>query len=130
MIRNLARLLKHNEKGFTLIELIIVVAILGVLAAIAVPRFTSKTDEAKRAAAQAEVRTMQNILEIYYAETDVYPKTENDAWDLLEDNGVGGGRNDKPLDPWEREYQYDTTQHVFYSKGPDENNSDDDIYPN
>lgn len=57
-----------REKGFTLIELIVVIAILGVLAAMVVPRFVSTTADAKQTAADATVKTIQSAVELYRAE--------------------------------------------------------------
>lgn len=63
-----------NEKGFTLVELLIVVIILAVLAAIVVPQFSSSTAEAKEAALDTTLTEMRNAIEIYYHQHgSVYP---------------------------------------------------------
>ena len=62
-----------NRKGFTLVELLVVVAIIGILAAIAVPRFTDASNSAKVAKIQADLRTIDSAIAIYYAKNNAYP---------------------------------------------------------
>lgn len=62
-----------NRKGFTLVELLVVVAIIGVLAAIAVPRFTDATASANGAKLQADLRAIDSAIMIYYAANNAYP---------------------------------------------------------
>lgn len=61
------------KKGFTLIELIIVIAILGILAAIIIPRLSGVKDNAKVTANRENVQAIQKALESYHAQYDVYP---------------------------------------------------------
>lgn len=63
----------RGEKGFTLIELIVVVAILAALAFIALPRITTSTATAKAAACATNVDIMNTQIEMYYADTGSYP---------------------------------------------------------
>ncbi len=64
---------RKNQKGFTLIELIVVIAILGILAAIAIPRLGGFTDTAKESAAAANEKLVNNMLSVYYADNGAYP---------------------------------------------------------
>ena len=62
-----------NKKGFTLIELMIVIAIIGILAAIAIPQFAAYRRKSYNAAAISDLRTAKTTLEAYYAEIQNYP---------------------------------------------------------
>ena len=62
-----------DSKGFTLIELMIVIAIIGILAAIAIPQFSSYRAKSYNAAALSDARNLRTDLEAYYAEWDQYP---------------------------------------------------------
>ncbi|MFX0548756.1 type IV pilin protein [Hathewaya histolytica] len=72
--------LKSKKKGFTLIELIVVIAILGILAAILLPRFSGFTDNAREKSIKAEAKNVYTKMEAYYAEHGSYA----DSTDKLE----------------------------------------------
>jgi len=66
---------KHrNQKGFTLIELMIVIAIIGILAAIAIPQFASYRAKSFNSASVSDIRNIRTDLEAYYAENEAYPQ--------------------------------------------------------
>jgi type IV pilus assembly protein PilA len=75
MLRNLARPLakKNGKKGFTLVELMIVVAIIGILAAIAIPQFAAYRGRAQNSAAVSDLKNLKTTLEGFYAEWQQYP---------------------------------------------------------
>jgi type IV pilus assembly protein PilA len=78
-------LIRKNEKGFTLIELMIVIAIIGILAAIAIPQFNAYRARSYNAAALSDLRNVITGLEGYYVDWDLYPS--GDAATLLADYG-------------------------------------------
>jgi len=65
------------EGGFTLIELMIVIAIIGVLAAVAIPQMTGVKETANIGGAEAELKSLQTIMEMYYVRNDSYPAGTN-----------------------------------------------------
>jgi len=68
----LAKFIKKDESGFTLIELMIVIAIIGILAAIAIPQFSAYRTRSYNSAAQADLRNAATAQEAYYVDTQTY----------------------------------------------------------
>jgi type II secretion system protein G len=66
-----------NKKGFTLIELVVVVAILGVLALLIVPNVVKRVDEAREAVVDANIKVINNAIKMYYAAEGEYPDISN-----------------------------------------------------
>ncbi|HEU5407306.1 MAG TPA: type II secretion system major pseudopilin GspG [Nitrospira sp.] len=104
-----------NSAGFTFIEIMVVVAILAILAALVVPRIMGRTDDAKRTAAKVQIRNIEGALQLYKLDNGVYPTTEQGLKALIEKPSVGvvpkkwkiGGYLPKlPEDPWGNPYKY------------------------
>lgn len=86
------------RKAFTLVEILIVVVILGILAAIVVPQFTNATQDAQAGNIKAQLDTLNNQIELYRARTNNYPDfTSNTVWDSM----ISGGYiKAAPLNPY------------------------------
>ncbi len=106
---------RDDERGFTFIEIMVVVAILAILAALVVPRIMGRTDDAKRTAAKVQIRNIEGALQLYKLDNGVYPTTEQSLKALIEKPSVGvipkkwklGGYLPKlPEDPWGNPYKY------------------------
>ena len=103
----------RHARGFTLIEIMVVVVILGILAAIIVPKLTGKPDEARVVKAQQDIRTLEAALEMYKLDNYYYPSTQQGLQALVsKPSGDPPARNWKgyiarlPKDPWGGDYQY------------------------
>ena len=105
----------RRAQGFTLIEVMVVVVILGLLAAIIVPKVMSRPDEARAVAAKADLAAINQALKLYRLDNTFYPSTEQGLQALVQRpttqpvpaNWKQGGYLDRmPKDPWGREYQY------------------------
>ncbi len=86
--------MKRMKKAFTLIEILIVVVLLGILAAIVIPQFSDASDEAKIAAQDSDMHTLRGQIQLYRAKTGGYPATlaalEPDYLETVPTNPVTG----------------------------------------
>jgi general secretion pathway protein G len=107
----------RNERGFTLIELMVVIVILGILAGLIVPRIMGRPDEARRAKARIQLESLETALKLYKLDNGNYPTTEQGLQALVEAPTVGalaknwrqGGYLEKgkvPKDPWDNDFDY------------------------
>jgi len=106
---------KTKQHGFTLIEVMVVVIILGILAAIVVPRVMSRPDDARITKAKSDIRAMESALNLYKLDNFVYPSTDQGLEALAQKPGgtpeprnwkEGGYIDRMPKDPWGEPYQY------------------------
>ena len=91
---------RRHERGFTLIELMIVVAIIAILAGILIPNFVNARAQAQTAACESNLRAIATALELYYADNQVYPTASGASVQpaLMTVNGVAY-LNNTPKDP-------------------------------
>ncbi len=104
-----------DQHGFTLLEIMVVVVILGILAALVVPKIISRPDEARVVAARQDIATLMQALKLYRLDNLRYPTTEQGLQALvtkpatapLAPNWKAGGYLERlPKDPWSNPYQY------------------------
>ncbi|MES2741101.1 MAG: type II secretion system major pseudopilin GspG [Pseudomonadota bacterium] len=109
------RSIRARQQGFTLIEIMVVVVIMGILAALVVPKLLSRTGESKVAAARVDISTVVQALKLYKLDNQRYPTTEQGLQALLTKptagpaaNGwkTGGYLEKMPKDPWGNPYSY------------------------
>lgn len=106
-------MLRNRQSGFTLIEVMVVVVILGILASIIVPKIMDKPDQARIVKAQQDIRAIQSALEMYRLDNYVYPTTDQ-GLDALVQKPSGNPEpphwkqylDRLPKDPWGHPYQY------------------------
>lgn len=107
--------MKTRHSGFTLIEVMIVIVILGVLAALIVPKVMGRPDEARVIAAKQDIATIMQSLKLYKLDNRRYPSTEQGLAALVQkpslapvpENWNPGGYLEKlPKDPWGKPYVY------------------------
>lgn len=105
--------MKTKQSGFTLIEIMVVVVILGILAAIVVPKIVSRPDEARVVKAKQDILAIENALDLYKLDNTFYPSTDQGlealvkkpSSDPIPQNWKPYLKN-LPVDPWGRPYQY------------------------
>ncbi len=119
-----------NYDGFTLIEIMVVVVILGILAALIAPNVINRIDDAQAVKVLQDIRTIESALKLYRLDNYRYPETE-DGLDALvtppQDPSVrwpvGGYLDRLPNDPWDRPYLYlhpgNQGEYDVYSLGRD-----------
>ena len=104
---------RRSRSGFTLVELMVVIVIIGLLAAIVTPRYLNSLEKGKSAAARAQIKSFQTALTGFYVDQGFYPETLNalitNPGDSRIENYPPGGYLDTtqlPMDPWGNEYLY------------------------
>jgi len=102
---------RQKRRGFTLIELMIVVVILGLLATIIMPKILDRPEQARRVKAKTDIRSIQSMLALFKTDTGRFPTTSEGLEALVTDPGLNGysreGYLDRsPVDPWGNRYVY------------------------
>src|SRR5204863_8828397 len=103
----------RTGSAFTLIELLLVLVILGILAALVVPKFSGRTEQARNTAAQSQIATFGTALDAFEVDNGYYPKGKNGLQDLVNQprdaqNWKGPYmKNAIPNDPWGHPYVYE-----------------------
>ncbi|HEY3490899.1 MAG TPA: type II secretion system major pseudopilin GspG [Candidatus Deferrimicrobiaceae bacterium] len=105
----------RDRRGFTLIEIMVVVVILGLLAALVVPKLIGRTEEAKRTQSAVQMKNLEQALELFKLDNGFYPTTDQGLQALVTIPEAGripknfrkGGYLDRvPKDPWNNDYIY------------------------
>jgi len=119
-----------NQRGFTLIEILVVVMILGLLISLAAPRIIGRTDDARVTKAMADIKAIEAALNMYKLDSHTYPTSEQGLQALVEKPTTGkipsrwrkdGYLERVPLDPWDNEFLFasDGQHYVLRSLGAD-----------
>ena len=130
---------RRTQSGFTLVEMLLVLVILATLAAIVVPKFAGRSEQAKVTAAQTELKNLEIALDAFEVDNSYYPKGSDGLKELVDQpNNAKDWRgpyiDEIPLDPWGNEYVYtcpgkhNSNGFDLHSTGPDgRTGGDDDI---
>lgn len=124
--------MQTKRSGFTLIEIMVVIVIMGIMAALVVPRVMGSTDQARTAAAKADISSMMTALKLYKLDNMRYPTTQQGLDALVNKPSIapipnnykpGGYLEKLPKDPWGNDYQYQNPgkhgEIDIYTYGPD-----------
>jgi general secretion pathway protein G len=122
---------RRGEGAFTLVELLLVLVILGILAAIVIPKFSGRTEQAQITAAHTQISTFNTALNAFEVDTGSYPRGTDGLQQLIvAPPDITGWRgpylvSDIPLDPWGQPYTYEypgrlnPSGYDIVSTGPD-----------
>lgn len=121
---------RNPQSGFTLIEILVVVMILGLLISLAAPRLIGRTDDAKVVKARADIAAIEQALSLYKLDSGTFPTSDQGLEALVEEPTSGdaprnwrdGGYMERvPVDPWDGAYLYaaDGQSYVLRSLGAD-----------
>ena len=132
-------MISDKRKGFTLIEIMLVVIIIGALVAMVMPRLSGRGEQARIAAARADIQAnIATALKLYELDNGNFPSGADGLNALLNKPAAAGNWNGpyiekKPIDPWGREYKYKSpgdhrpADYDLFSLGKDGTESADDV---
>jgi len=120
----------RKAAGFTLIEVMVVVVILGILAALIVPKIMSRPEQARMVKVKQDILAIQSALDLYKLDNGRYPSTDQGLQALVTKPSTppvprnwksDGYLQEMPVDPWGEQYQYinDNDKAKIFSYGPD-----------
>ncbi|MCK5215618.1 MAG: type II secretion system major pseudopilin GspG [Candidatus Omnitrophica bacterium] len=132
---------RYGQKGFTLVEILLVVVIIGALAMMVVPRLTGRSEQAKKAIAKSDIEAhLATALKLYELDNGNFPTTSQGLDALTSEpmtsptatNWNGPYVEKKPVDPWSNPYIYKSPgdrrlDYDLYSEGKDPNTEEDNI---
>lgn len=126
------KMAKRRQAGFTLIEIMVVVVILGILAAMVAPKILSRPDQAKVTVARSDIETISQALELYRLDNGFYPSLDQGLDALVKKPTSApeprnwnpeGYLKKAPIDPWGNSYMYlqpgNKGKYDLYSLGAD-----------
>jgi general secretion pathway protein G len=136
-----ARTNSSRQRGFTLVELLLVLAILAILAALVLPNIARRGDQAREAAAKADIASFTTAIDMFEVDNGCYPRGAEALQSLMIKprdaqttwRGPYLKKNKVPLDPWKRPYVYENpgkhnpSSYDLYSKGKDGNGGNNAI---
>jgi general secretion pathway protein G len=119
----------HRQSGFTLIEVMVVVVIIGILAALIVPKIMSRPEQARIVKVKQDIVAIQSALDLYKLDNGMYPSTDQGLQALVTKPAQppvprnwksDGYLQELPVDPWGEAYQYlnDDDKVKIFSYGP------------
>jgi len=104
---------RQTERGFTLIEMLVVITIIGIIMALVGPRVLNYLSESKAKAAKIQIESFTNALDLYFMDTSQYPSTSEGLGALMHSSVSNAGwngpylkGNSVPKDPWGHPYVY------------------------
>lgn len=105
ILNNKEVFMRNTKRGFTLMEIMVVIAIIGLLSVLVVPSVVENIRKAKVTTARAKMQQIQEAIQFYYLDNNKYPKALEDLTEPGK-SYPNGYIDDIPLDPWDHEYKY------------------------